>query len=323
MAIEQAENNSSKFSIFHLNLNSIFNKIDDIDLVLNLNLYDIIMINESELDESVPIDFYSNNYYRIIRRDRGGSTRGGSLLVFIKKASELLFSFNSADFEFIYFELKVNGSLYAFISAYKSPSLKDELFLNALQDFLITRDINLPLFIIGDLNMDLANDYKSKNLVNFMNILKLSNYVNVSTRDGKRWNEQKSGFSYTSTILDVVLHNKNLIHSIATIPFYNSDHKIVLTFCDIVIKPNLVKNQARLQVKAILSDKSLKQISQCIYHSKTWFDQILGSNLDIDGKWLAIKIFINNLVMKFSKKIKLKYPKGNCYPWFDKELYQT
>jgi hypothetical protein len=320
--IEQHDKLSNKLSIFHLNLNSIYNKIDDVDLVLNLNLYDIIMINESKLDDSVPIDFYSNQYYRILRRDRGGTTKGGGILVFVKKSIELLFSFNSTEFEFIYFELKVNGSLYAFMSVYKSPRLKDDLFLNGLQDFILTRDMNIPLFIIGDLNMDLANDFKSKYLVQFMNLLKLNNYVNVSTRDGKRWNEQAQKYSYSNTILDVILHNKNLVHTVSTIPFYNSDHKTVLAFCDIFMKPNQTKNQKRLQVKAILSVKSIEQITDCIFHSKNWFDQIIDSNLDIDGKWLSIKIFINNLIIKFSKKIKLKYPKGNCYPWFDKELYQ-
>lgn len=56
--IEHYENSSHKLAVFHLNLNSIFNKMDDIDMVLNLNLYDIVMINESKLDDTVPIDFY-------------------------------------------------------------------------------------------------------------------------------------------------------------------------------------------------------------------------------------------------------------------------
>jgi hypothetical protein len=28
------------------------------------------------------------------------------------------------------------------------------------------------------------------------------------------------------------------------------------------------------------------------------------------------------LIIRYAKKVKLKYPKDNCYPWFDKELYK-
>lgn len=77
------------------------------------------MINESELDDTVPVNFL------------------------------LLFYFICADFEFIYFELKINCSLYAYMLVYKSPRLKDELFLNATHDFIVTRDAkNTPTFLV-------------------------------------------------------------------------------------------------------------------------------------------------------------------------------
>lgn len=122
------------------------------------------MINETKLDETVPLNFYSHLSYRSLRRDRGNGSSGGGIMVFIKKSIELVFSFNSLDFEFIYFELKINNKLYAFISAYKSPKIKHDEYLDALYDFLLTRDLSLPLFIIGDLNMDLLTETKSQKL---------------------------------------------------------------------------------------------------------------------------------------------------------------
>ena len=78
------------------------------------------MINESKLDDLVPIKFYQHINYRLLRRDRGNDSGGGGVLVFVKKCLEVAFYHNSLDFEFIYFEIKINRKLYAFESAYRS-----------------------------------------------------------------------------------------------------------------------------------------------------------------------------------------------------------
>ena len=77
--------------ILHLNINSIFNKIDSIHDILDFGTFDIICINESKLDNSVPDSHLSHIKYTLHRRDRefsggvGFGRHGGGLLIFIKK----------------------------------------------------------------------------------------------------------------------------------------------------------------------------------------------------------------------------------------------
>jgi exonuclease III len=165
--IELATSNDiyNKFAVLHLNVNSVREKMSNIDRILALEMFDIVMLNESKLDDSVPLCFYINENYRIIRRDRGKA--GGGLLLFVKKKYSISFIHSSLEHEFIYFELKIKSALFAFVSAYKSPSLLDSDFLDELQDYLFTRNMNLPLFVVRDLNMDLSSQKGSK-LVEFM-----------------------------------------------------------------------------------------------------------------------------------------------------------
>ena len=92
-------------AILHLNINSIYNKIIDFDQILDLELYHILLFNESKLDINVPKRYFNNPKYRVLRRDRGAN--GGGILVFVKKSLHIEFDFNGIDHEWIYFELKI------------------------------------------------------------------------------------------------------------------------------------------------------------------------------------------------------------------------
>ena len=72
-----------KFSFIHLNINSIYNKLDDIKKILDLSIYDLIMINESKLDDSIPENFFLHDKNKLFRRDR--CRNGGGILMFIRK----------------------------------------------------------------------------------------------------------------------------------------------------------------------------------------------------------------------------------------------
>jgi len=62
--------NKNKFKILHLNINSVFNKIQHILSLLNEIDIDIISINESKLDENTSDTFIEHPKYNTIRRDR-------------------------------------------------------------------------------------------------------------------------------------------------------------------------------------------------------------------------------------------------------------
>lgn len=68
-------------SIAHININSIWNKIDEAKLLLNEGLFDFLAISETKLDSTYDSTLLQHPCYRIMRIDR--KKGGGGLLVYI------------------------------------------------------------------------------------------------------------------------------------------------------------------------------------------------------------------------------------------------
>ena len=70
------------FSILHLNINSVYLKRYELNEILDLQQFDIILLNETKLDTTVPESFIKNSNYKIIRydRDRSGGIESGAEL---------------------------------------------------------------------------------------------------------------------------------------------------------------------------------------------------------------------------------------------------
>ena len=65
--------------ICHLNINSIRDKFDKLDEIVKA--YDIFLISESKLDNTVPINQFIIRGYKVFRRDRNGF--GGRLILYV------------------------------------------------------------------------------------------------------------------------------------------------------------------------------------------------------------------------------------------------
>ena len=79
-------------------------------------LFDIIVLNETKINEEIPDSFFSNRRYNTIRRDR--NTEGGGVLVFCRKEYKILKSENSMDNEIIYFQLLNKNIICYFLACY-------------------------------------------------------------------------------------------------------------------------------------------------------------------------------------------------------------
>ena len=84
------------------------------------------------------------------------------------------------------FQLSINCQLVNFLSSYKSPLTKDSEKLVKLEDCIITIDPADPIFIIGDLNMDLRSNAGIEPK-NFLINNELKNFVNAHTRIKRRF----------------------------------------------------------------------------------------------------------------------------------------
>jgi hypothetical protein len=146
-------NTAYNFKMLHLNINSLYLKYAEFSKILDLALYDIIMLNETKLDNCVPNSAFSHLRYSSYRRDR--TAHDGGILVYLKKRLKVINTFISPDYEIIGLQLLCNNVSYAVICAYEPPSTLGDEFLSHLNSFLLCTDLSLPFFLVGDLNMDL------------------------------------------------------------------------------------------------------------------------------------------------------------------------
>ena len=305
--------------ILHININSVFSKVDSFFEILDSDQYDLLFINESKLNSSIPDSFICHKKYSCYRRDRdyvnmtGIDKNGGGIVIYIRK--EYIHSVQKSDsFESMHLSLIIKNTTYNFIACYKSPSVHNQKFIEYLESVLMGIDLNDPLFIIGDLNMDLLSSNENP-LKRFMQDQNMSNFINNATRVRQRFNKSLDTSTHSSTLLDVIIHNKNLITGTQVIDCPYSDHKFIVGAIDIKKfnpKPQIFWSRS-------LSEKNLKLMSE--YLSSADFSGITNHN-SVNDKWEHVrKIFIEKLdKIAPLKKVTLK--SENKFPWFDLELYK-
>ena len=313
------DSNKDRLAIIYLNVNSVREKMCNIYRILTLEMYDIVLLNETKLDDTVPLCFYQNHQYKMFRRDRGRA--GGGLLVFVRKTLCVTFMFSSLEHEFMYFELTTLKNKLALICAYKSPSVADCSFLDALQDYMFTRNLELPLFVIGDLNMDLLSTQKCSKLLEFMQFLNLKNYVDVPTRIASR-NMKASGLiSHSETLIDVVLHNKDNIAQTNVVDHPISDHRIVIAFLNVPMPTKALSPAGKSIIKCNTNIETLDKINSSLALTVDETTKSIACMSDVNDKWLIFKKWIQSAMSEHSKKTRLKaIKKKDMFPWFDKEL---
>jgi exonuclease III len=177
-------NIKANFSIFHLNINSIFNKLIDFHSIICKHKFDFISLNETKLDSSVPDSFYTNEMYNIYWRDIGFG-RGGGVMILIKKSYKILHTHISDSFEVIFVVIEALHSSLHFICCDKSPSSDDTEFLEYVEALVISIYLNDSIFIIGDLNMDLLS-INGRSLQEFMSRFSFENFSTEPTRTASR-----------------------------------------------------------------------------------------------------------------------------------------
>ena len=295
--------NKAKFSIFHLNVNSIFNKLIDLHSIISKHDFDFISLNETWLDSTVPDSFYANDSYNIHRRDRGFG-RGGGVIVLIRKSYKILDTHISDSFELIYVVIDVSNTPLHFICCYKSPSTDDTEFLEHLEALVLSINLNESIFIIGDLNMDLLSIH-GKLLKEFISRFSFSNLSSEPTRTASRIHKATNSTSISSTLLDVVLHNNSFISQSIVIPCSFSDHSM------------LISNLTLPSEKFVSIQKSVRKLDESnlrkIAEISTPFQ--LLPNVSTNDNWLILKTFLLACLNQIAPKRSIIFKTKSTLLW--------
>jgi hypothetical protein len=282
-----------------------------IDQILMTKNVDVLVVSETFLDEDTPASFYKNiDYCKPLRRDRG--KLGGGLLVYVRLGYKIEEIEKSLDYESIVFSIEIESLKYNFIATYKPPCDSNEDYISHLESLLVSIDPMQPLFIIGDLNMNLLTSAGDE-LKDFMINNDLKNAVRTPTRIATSFYKKENEYRTSSTLIDVILYNDHELHDRTVVldcPF--SDHSFVVSSLKIA--------KAKLAQPSIMGRSLPEPILDQIRAAIEALELRVSSRHDSDSNWNHIKQQIVTVINKYAP-LKLKLLKNtNQFPWIDKEL---
>ncbi len=268
--------------VLHINICSIRTKMQFIDEILKLKIVDVLFINETFLDDDTPGSFYKNINYVQLRRDRDQGDedkQGGGLLIFARKGYMVKEAEKSPDFESIAFTITVKSTKYNFIASYKPPKEQNDEYIEHLESLMINFDPTEPLFIVGDLNMDLLSS-AGDDLKEFMISNELKNGVTEPTRTQTSFYKSDNEYRTSSTLIDVILHNQDLIEKTLVIDCPFSDHSFVIS--------SLKIEKVKLEPQSIMCRNLSEPVLEQIITELSLIDLKVSLSHDIESNWTRI-----------------------------------
>lgn len=284
-----------------MNIQSIRNKLDDIQGCVIRNNCDILLLSETWLCET-EISFYQLNGYDALHccRDK----RGGGVSIFVKKGikyNELAKSPPEENYNWICAQIGENNLKISVV--YKPPSYDNNQFLLHLEN--IMTKFSKSHTIIGDFNINLLEDDKYLTN-NYQNVIKQNNFsiVNkINTESATRVTPN------CHSIIDHVLISDNNIKNILNRAINIdenplSDHRRILI--TLIEKVQIYKPKTLYEVKSINHNKF-----------KDIFSSQVGDNNVINSfQHLITTIQQCKTQCEYTKVIKVK--EGNT--WITGEL---
>jgi len=313
--IQFNKDNNNEFIFLQLNIQGAYSKMNEVDEILNLGIVSAFAIFESRFDASVPESYYQHEHYDCYRLDMCDG-KGHGILLFILNAYKPSKPIIYTDFETLYFQLRIGNQVANFITAYKSPSSNNIEFLNKLEDFLfLNTDNSEPLFIFGDLNMDLKSE-KGDDLKDFLINNDYKNFIDDYTRIATYECSTSGELRTTKTYLDIVLSNSDKVTKTSTFGCFFSDHNFVIA--SLAYKSS--KHIPFTSEGRDLSEANMIKIADEI--SKLNYDDF-NAETDVELKWIIFKDALLSIINLIAPVKTIKVKKKEKFPWEDKELHES
>jgi hypothetical protein len=306
---------SGSLSVGLFNINSIHSKRHEIDFLLDNQLVDILVLNETRLDEGEDMKEYLKQHYKLEYRHRPRANKrekqtrgcnGGGIMIYVKKNIQIYSSVTDVNAEIIAMKLILsNQTKIGLIGSYRPESIDSTVFFSALEEKTLSLIDEVDNIIIaGDLNYDLLKSQQNK-LVDFNKSMGFGNTIATGTR----LNKTTGYFSLLDVILTLCA-TSCIISAVFPISF--SDHSLVFS----IFNYKSFKRGSETIMSRCLNAKKLSQIAEEIrnfpFHS-------LDFSTCIDEKWFFFKNSIISILDEIAPYKKFKV-KPNNKPWMDLEL---
>ena len=300
---EFSKSHNKELKVGLININGIYSKMHEIAPILNHQLVDVLVVNETKLDDTVDSAEFENLYYHLYRRDR--TRHGGGLFVYVKNCISIYALDFDQEAEIISLQIAVNSLKIGIIACYRPESINCNLFFDKLEKHTLDLVANSNnIMIIGDLNYNLLESQPNQ-LTNFMNSFGFYNTIKEGTRTNP--------ITKVQTLLDVIL-TLCISSFLTSCVFHNSfsDHALIIT----TFKYGSSKPDSCLLKSRCLSKNRLRLIKRALQLCS--FDHLARMN-DVDELWLYIRTTITTIVDLLAP-IKNCRIKPNGVAWFDGDL---
>ena len=302
---------SRGLKVAHLNIRSIYNKIDSLKLLLNEKPFDIFTISETWLNSDITDGEISIPGYTFSRNDRNGRSGGGTLAfvrdgIPYKIRTDLLSSkIESTVIEITRPKCK---SLFIF-TIYKAPDQLLESLTEELDTALSCISLEAEVILLGDFNVNFlatkndASRALKRKLLSLTSMYNLEQLIDKPTRITEN----------SSTLIDRLFANNNhRIVSSGVLHVNLSDHSLI--YC-------VVKAGVRRAPGRVIEYRSYKT-----YSKQSFLADLVHVNFDLIDEEQDINVAVskwNELftnVADFHAPIKKLRTKGIQTPWLTTDL---
>lgn len=285
-----------KFNILYLNINSIRNKLDELELnIQNIlknnsqNLIHIIALNEVRLHEHITKYFNIPNYTSFFQTRHDGYG-GCALFVHDGINCSLVEKKSVHNIEILSVHITALNSTLAIV--YKQPSVDNELFLGTIESFIANKR---NLFLIGDFNVNLLND--SNISCSFIDTL-ISNGLFVlnkitdsdATRTAVRVHNDIRSTSSRSVIDLFITDNINFTYKLSQIKNTLSDHNEMMLSLDNRTNSNFISIEDQILVQKINYETYNNELHEYLTNTNiTSFDQLITGLMSLKDRHTQTK----------------------------------
>ena len=213
--------NNASLRIFSSNICSLKNKVTSLNAEILIHQPDIVTIQETWLNHSIPDSDLSIPNFSIIRRDR--PSRGGGVAIYI--SDHLAWSSPdikiTSSVEYLCIDVHLGTKTFRICNFYRPPDSPISWLDSFYETLESVSDTRNDLIIMGDFNFDFLVPAESKNYINILNSFCLYQLVKEPTHFTLNRQSCLDHFIFRQT-------NQSIVNTINVFPPFDSDHCSIL-----------------------------------------------------------------------------------------------
>ena len=287
LLLQERQEHSNRILMFHLNINSLQNKLEELKLLNDKMKSQIIFLSETKIDKSYPNSQFTLTGYNMYRKDR--KKGGGGIIAYFDSSlpsKELKVTKKYKTLEILAVEARLGNNEVIFLGIYRPPKQSDhqpdpnylERVEEELNNVCMWVSLKKQIFIItGDLNLDRLKpeSREGKILADLEEVHGMQCLITKPTRIT----------STSETLLDVILTNKpNLFRTGGSFNPEISDHHLIYG----ILKQSALQHRRKTITFRSLKNVDMDQLNEDLASAPWTVGETFDAIEDQYGTWKTI-----------------------------------